>query len=340
MVQPEQKDLAAKVHTVQIALLDTEGTLKGRTIDNDFRVTKDIGCGRINGEQVRYLKFNPNAYKQLSPNRDHYIPLGDCESMKDFELHVIDWAEHEGIPIENVRFVRVDFATDCKSGNGDYFRKLCDMLILAFNVKHKVKAKDQYYGSTQISMEHKNNKAKWGAFEFECYNKAIQQESEGASWRLELRYVQDKRRKRDKPMESIAPMIDVIQRELRSLPDYYEKAHAVMNENLLINYHAKRAKHRGGLSRFISDNDDRIFSRDQIKGLFELAGESNPGEAARRYCKRHKGHDLIDQHDFEKFINIIDSGISEWVKNDPFLVDFFEGKKAAKPYISTVIEKV
>lgn len=138
-----------KVHTVELMLLSEKGADMQQDYNRDSRVTGEERKGMYEGAPVYYLRFDPNKLKVYSTQTSRYVPIGDCESLADFRLHVADWARMEGLPTEAIVFSRTDFSADYWYEEGaDDFRQMCDMLILAFNIKHKVKEKDQYYGQT------------------------------------------------------------------------------------------------------------------------------------------------------------------------------------------------
>lgn len=150
------------------------------------------------------------------------------------------WARQEAISEDAVQHIRVDFTVDCceDGEQGERFRKSCDLLIACFKAKHAVKEKADYYGQTQMTMKPKNNKAKYGAFELERYNKGIQQESEEALWRFEIRHMENKNRRRK--LYDPAERLKIMQEELLSLPAYYGKTMQKMDEGLIARYEEYR----------------------------------------------------------------------------------------------------
>lgn len=338
MMEHTQQNTHGKVHTAELMLLSAEGADMSRDYNRDSRVTGSAKRGKHKGEPVYYLRFDPNELKVYSKQTSRHVPIGDCESLADFRLHVADWARVEGLPLEAIAFSRVDFAADyCTPEGADRFRQLCDMLILAFNVKHDVPEKDQYYGETQTTMKHKNNKTKCAPFEIECYYKPIQKQGSPVEWRLEMRYVPSKRKKTSKLYTDILPMLKALQAELRTLPDYYEDAQKAMNTTLVRKFKESLAGSGGAvmLNDFIFLNRDRVFSLDQLKGLFAELGSSQVKQAAYNYAKRRKAHRLIRKQEFTAFIEMLDKSIENWVTDDQFLTDFFEGRNGAIPDNST-----
>lgn len=338
MMEHTQHDTTNKVHTAELMLLSADGADMQQDYHRDSRVTGSATRGKHRGAPVCYLRFNPNDLTVYSKQTSRNVPIGDCESLADFRLHVADWARVEGVPPEAIAFSRVDFAVDhCTEEGADQFRQLCDMLILAFNIKHNVQPKDQYYGATQTTMEHKNNKTKWGPFELECYRKEIQKKNSGVQWRFEMRYMQSKRRQNRRLYRDILPMLDELRAELRTLPDYYEEAQRAMNTTLVKRFQESRAGSGGAvrLNEFIFLNRDRVFSWKQIQELFAALGSKNPENSTRNYHRPRKAHTLIDKRKFTEFVGMLDSCIESWVKNNTNLEDFFEGRNGATPDNST-----
>ena len=94
------------------------------------------------------------------------------------------WSDRVGIPMENIDTIRVDFTIDHMDGyTADLFKKCSDLLVTCFTVRHNVSRKHQYRGTTIMTQEAKNTKAKHGQLEIEVYNKGIQQERNGTLWR-------------------------------------------------------------------------------------------------------------------------------------------------------------
>lgn len=338
MMEHTLQETHNKVHTAELMLLSAEGAEMHRDYRRDSRVTGTGSRGMHKDEPVCYLRFNPNGLKVYSRQSSRDVPIGDCESLAEFRLHVADWARVEEVPPEAIAFSRADFAVDYYAEDGaERFRQMCDMLILAFNIKHDVQEKEQYYGATQTTMEHKNNRTKAGPFELECYRKCVQKRGSGIQWRLEMRYIQNKRRKNRKLYRDILPMLETLRAELRTLPDYYMEAQAAMNATLVKKFRESVAGSGGAvrLNEFVFLNQDRVFSWKQLKSLFAELGSKNPDNSARNYRKGRKGHHMITDKDFRNFIEMIDASIESWVKNDTKLNDFFNSRNGAIPDEST-----
>lgn len=327
-----QQHTQGRVHTVDLMLLSEKGADMQRNYHRDSRVTGKERKGMYKGFPICYLRFDPNTLKVYSKQTNRYLKMGNCESHADFRLHLNDWGRVEVLPPEAIALSRTDFSVDymVKEGADDY-RQMCDMLILAFNAKHDVPEKDQYYGETQTTMKHKNNKTKWGPFEIECYYKPIQTNGSPVEWRLELRY-QSKMEKECKLYRDVLPMLDELRTELRTLPDYYEKAQNMMNTTLVNKFEESRAGSGGTvrLNEFIFLNRDRVFSWKQLQDLFSRLGSDDPKNATRNYHRPRKAHTLITKKKFAKFISIVDSMIESWVKNNTELDEFFEARNGEK----------
>ena len=101
--------------------------------------------------------------------------------------------------------------------------------------------------------------------------------------------------------------LETLRAELRTLPDYYKEAQAVMNATLVKKFRESVAGSGGAvrLNEFIFLNRDRVFSWRQLKGLFAELGSKNPNNAARNYRKGRKGHHMITKKDFRDFIKMV-----------------------------------
>lgn len=334
MMEHTQQNTRSKVHTAEMMLLSAEGADMHQDYHCDSRVTGTASKGVYSGAPVQYLRFNPNGLKVYSRQSSRNVSIGDCESLADFRLHVADWARLEDVPTEAIAFSRADFAVDyCTEEGAERFRQLCDMLILTFNIKHDVQEKEQYYGETQTTMEHKNNRTKAGQFEFECYRKCVQKRGSGVQWRLEMRYIQNKRRQKRKLYRDILPMLEELRVELRTLPDYYQAAQAAMNTTLVRKFQESVAGSGGAvrLNEFIFLNRDRVFSWWQLGDLFAKLGSKNSDNSRRNYRKGREKHRFICKKDFGDFVKMLDESIESWVKNDTKLTDFFNGRNGTNP---------
>lgn len=138
------------------------------------------------------------------------------------------WANSVNISTEDIYTIRVDFTIDhMDDPTADRFKKYCDLLIACFTVRHKVGRKHQYRGTTIMTQEAKNTKARHGQLEIEVYNKGIQQERNGSRWRLEIRHGVGTQPKPRPPHEHLMIMWD----ELKELPRFYHDACTAMNKH-------------------------------------------------------------------------------------------------------------
>lgn len=322
--------LRGAVHTMSITLFEREcGDLTGCP-KWDERITGDAvrRSGR-HGKTVHF-RFNPNAWRVYSEASSRRVRLGPCDSLAYLNACIVEWCAKEGLNPENIHIGRVDFAIDWRITTGEaHWRKLCDLLIATFNVGHGVKDKHQYYGETQTTMLPKNNKSKWRNFEIERYNKQIQAGGTDVIWRLELRYHWTK----DAPgrRKELPEMLAEIQRELQGLVDHYENTLEGMARSLYGAYQSAQATSTRRLNRdtFITLNADRLFSRAQLRRLYDLMGMGRTKMLADNYCKRHD-YDFINRFEFQRFIDILCGQIQGWVKNDLSFCFFGEDSEPGK----------
>ena len=136
------------------------------------------------GRYLLNIRFNPNNHHQVSKETGAVLYWGRCKSYPDYLKMQDSMADHIGIPVEDFDTIRVDFTIDhMDEQTADRFKKLCDLMITCFTVRHNIGRKHQYRGTTIMTHEAKNTKARHGQLEFEVYNKGIQQERNGALWR-------------------------------------------------------------------------------------------------------------------------------------------------------------
>lgn len=180
------------------------------------------------GQYQLNIRFNPNNHHQVSRETGAVLYWGRCKSYPDYLKMQESMADHIGIPVEDFDTIRVDFTIDhMDEQTAGRFKKLCDLLIACFTVRHNIGRKHQYRGTTILTQEEKNTKAHHGQYEIEVYNKGIQQESNGALWRLEVRHGVGTQPKAYLPHEHLQLMME----ELEALPDFFSEACTTMNRH-------------------------------------------------------------------------------------------------------------
>ncbi len=158
------------------------------------------------------IRFNPNKHHQVSKETGATLYWGRCKSYPDYLKMQESMADHIGIPVEDFDTIRVDFTIDhMDEETADRFKKLCDLLITCFTVRYNIGRKHQYRGTTIMTQEAKNTKARHGQLEIEVYNKDIQQESNGALWRLEIRHGVGTQPKPYPPHEHLQRMMEELE---------------------------------------------------------------------------------------------------------------------------------
>lgn len=268
--------------------------------------------GRRRGIPILHVAFNPNKHRCISRETGQWLYWGMCTTLADLEIAVAHWARREHIPRDKVVISRIDFAINQNDpSEAARWKKRCDLLIACFNVMHDVGDKQQYYGSTQTTLRAKNNRTQSGIMQLEVYNKAIQQEKNGAIWRFEIRCDTSAARsaKRLKtPQELFQRMLC----ELAVLPDYYDATLSRMNENLLHVYQSGNHLQR---NTFIKSHQDRFFSRGQVEDFCELSGAKHPKKAAKNYLDRYE-HLCLTKSELQQFVWELYRSIEMCLKNE------------------------
>ena len=308
-----QKDYTEHVHTAEAYVYWQKGANIEKKPDSKC-ITKWRGGANSQGQKAE-MRFNPNNEEAYLVQSERKVPLGKCKSYADF-VKVKCWTEKRigGM----MTFTRVDFAVDYPdTENADVFRKMCDLLVAALIVKDNVSKKNQYYGSTLITREHKNAKASGKYIEIERYNKAIQKPGSGILWRLELRYIGNKKCEESEQINDIVQMLEVIAEELINLKKYRVDVLEKMNEALYRDYQ-KLQKNKGdghiNLTQFMIENEDRIFSGKQLSRLAQRIGAGK--RFGNNFGKRNK-HIYITEKAYISFIDSLVESIEKWVHREP-----------------------
>lgn len=310
------------VHTVEIAVHWREGNDIEKPRGDRKRVTK--WSSGVNGtDRPATMRFNPNKEKMASPYSGNMISRGNCQSMADFENLLGEWASDTKYIRDDLEIRRADFALDCfAEDDAPMFRKLCDLLIIAFCVRHGIEDKHQYWGETIVSMKPKNSKAVWGQIAMERYNKSIQQSGNGALWRMELRFSKDTKHPEREQPQTIQDMLEALADELRGLPEFYEEAQERLNDALFARYTTLQSgcKDKLKIYPFLYQNNERVFSRSQVKKFLYLTGTQErkrvlSGE--KHYSRYYKDQIYISRGRFAEFVEWVIFELEKWVKNPP-----------------------
>ena len=323
------------IHTAAVSIAWREGIDVEEKRSDRKRITKWVSG--VNGtKRAATMRFNPNKETIVSPFSGNVVSKGNCRSLAEFEDILSNWACSAGYDRSDVDVTRVDFAMDCyDEREAALFRKLCDLMIVAFIVRHGIEDKHQYWGETTVSMRPKNNKAVWGQIAMERYNKALQQMSHGAIWRTELRYEKDlKHPEREQP-ESVREMLEALQEELRSLPAHYEEAQERVNEAMYARYCDLQDGSKDSLkvNQFLYMNSDRVFSRSQIVGFYNLIGAGDGKRCRKRadnYSARY-AHLYITRKRFEAFIEWVIGQLEKYLTNEVLFTDENSPSEEEKP---------
>lgn len=310
------------VHTAEIAVHWREGIDVEVKRSDRKRITK-WNPGQNGGRRPATMRFNPNKEKVCSPYSGNMVNRGNCRSLADFENLLESWAISTDLQRDDVKVTRADFALDCfAEEDAAVFRKLCDLMIAAFCVRHDIECKHQYWGETIISMQPKNCKAVHGQIAMERYNKSLQQPSNGAIWRTELRFTKDTKHPEKEQPQTIQAMLEALTDELCGLPAFYEEAQERLNDALFARYTALQngSEDHIKINQFLYQNNDRVFSRAQVRDFFLRLGVTDNKrrtDCADNYSRRY-AHLYTSKAQFTLFIEWVISEVEKWVTNDPF----------------------
>lgn len=323
------------VHTVEAQIQWREGIDVEKKRGDSRHVVTRWKSGKNGSSEPATMRFNPNKERIMSKCSGNMVRLGNCRSLADFEAIIGEWAQTQGFKRDDIDITRADFTLDCYDESAaPLFRKLCDLTIAAFIVRHEISDKHQYWGETTISRRPKNNKAVWGQIELERYNKNTQQPGHGALWRMELRYSKDTKHPDREQPEEMRGMLEALIEELNGLPAYYGAVQEQMNAALLERYEEMRQGSASSIEKnqFLQENNDRIFSRAQVRQFFKETGVNDIKKQrnfANNYSKRHE-HLYINKEKFSSFIFCITEEIQKWVRSDPFFEEIMQANRLGK----------
>ena len=307
------KALSGFVHTTDVKTEWKEGANLERKPMSKC-VTRWYGAAN-KPEQIASFRFNPNKEEVYAPESSRFVKLGNCISYADF-VKVSKWTE--GMIGGEMVFMRVDFAIDYRDADTQAaFRKLCDMLIIALVVKDGISRKNQQWTTTLVSREKKSAKATGEHIEIERYRKDIQKPGSDVIWRLELRYIGNNAHKKHEQVNSVENMLEAIKAELQGLKTCKRKVEDAMNEALFEEYKSleeRKGDGRINKTQFVLQNDDRIFSGQQLNRLARTMGA---GKNYSKYYGRNNDHLYITNNEYIMFIDSVIDCIEKWVNNTP-----------------------
>lgn len=243
------------LHLDAIHLDKTLGCIK----DEKMRTAKD-------GQWVKSVIFNPNELKARPAWTEKQSPLGDCNTLADFENALTYWANISNIGSNiPLSFVRLDFAFDCHTTGKalEVEERIFQAIVMAFAAKHDVKPKDQTLSTTFFDRAWKSHKTEFRQLSLEAYDRRHKCPHSPVPLRLEIRYGA-RAKYRPRHPKTIREMLEIIGTELLGLRDQLPILEARLNQSLLREY----ATIELGMNEFIRSNADRIFTRRQLETLY------------------------------------------------------------------------
>ncbi len=309
------------IHTAELRIkwrdgIDVQTNLNDKT--NPKRINKWQAGVNETGKSSSMV-FNPNHECFFIKQSARWSEPETCYSLFKFNQILNLWASEKGYCQSDIHVSRIDFAVDHKDPqNAAFFKKLSDLLITSFVVKHKVTAKAQYYTTDIIHRTPKSICATAKPFEVTCYNKHIQSPQADAIWRFEMRYFKDLRHK--KHIETaVKDMLLLLSEELNSLKEYYYATIETLTAELSKAYQAlqEKSKDKINVNQFITQNADRFFSRKQIELFFTLLEyeENSAKNAANNYSDR-VSHLYVNKTSYVRFIDMLQIQIQAYIQND------------------------
>ena len=238
---------------------------------------------------------------------------GDIWSLAEFEI-LIQQAAHI-MELDSWEYVRVDFRLDQYIDNYDELRKLNRLLITGLSIMCGMGNRfesDDFLTENQLTIT-----AKGQRLEVENYNKALQEPTNPAKNRLEVRTlrVYEFGTKKD-----LYHLIEDWKDRLQQVVDNFDKVQDECNRNLLKRYQKETAiKSIRKLSDFIWLHQSKIYCRPQLVKLLEALGARNPDKAANNYKSRIKGLEYFCKADLKAYVDKISQSLTVYQNTPPKL---------------------
>lgn len=315
---------AGFIHTAE-ARINWKNGLDITRSRNNKRSIKYWHSGANEPNNYATFRFNPNNERVCSPCSGNMVNRGNCISLADFENVLTATVNRAGFERNDIDFTRVDFTVDYygEGEEAERFQKLCDLLIISFIVKYNITRSGQRWSETVIAREPTSCKAEGDLITIERYNKAIQQPEHGATWRMEIRYI-DRKNREIKDHKGVKAKLEVMIEELESLSKFYTAAQKQLNEALLYEFSRLQLGCKNNLyvNQYLYMNSDRLFSNAQVKGFFKGLGinAKKAAKDANNYSTRHK-HLYIRPDEFTAFTEYLVFLIKKYLTSEAFFED-------------------
>lgn len=250
---------------------------------------------RGQGASIRSLQFNPNKialFHKSEPIKKWPHPLGDCNTLADFEVSMHYWIEKMTVSEKYAHIVRLDFAFDYYGTKAEDIAeqiRIFRAIVFAFTVRHRVTAKNEVESKAPLADRWKSNKALKGRWSIVAYDRRIDYPDSPVTLRLEIRYGE---RLSNRPSlwktPSVPEILHQLEDELRSLRPLLQRVEKAQNDRLI----EKDAEDGfDDALEFIRAHADRIFTRRQLaKLVFALDGTKTreaAGKSADYQLKRY-----------------------------------------------------
>ena len=297
---------STRIHTSQIEIPTRNGLDLSRDCGDHKPpkfVTEWRHCVRHNKPRVQ-ARFNPNASDA-------------CLTLGEYERRLTAWGQEHGFERSDFYHSRADFAVDCFDPiEAEHFKKLCDLVVYTFIVKHRVSARDMYWGMAPLDEIQKNLHARKRHFMVERYFQKIQDPHHGAIWRFELRNNRNLNNQPKNDPAYLKALLEDTAQEIGSLPSFYNEAIQTLALKQSDKFKDLQATTADKLSRyqFLLERNDRVFSREQVRLFLENTGVDNVKDKADYFADEYPKL-FISRKEFKTFIDELKQRIAAYIGN-------------------------
>lgn len=121
------------------------------------------------------------------------------------------------------------------------------------------------------------------------YNKAIQQESDGALWRFEIRFMYEDRFKGIADKSSPVEALQILSNNIWDLRQYYYEAISKLTECMIRDFKEYRSAYpaEANCYQYLLINRDRLFLASQVKDFLEGIGHGSPKRGKKWFFEKY-----------------------------------------------------
>lgn len=255
-------------------------------------------------EQTSYTQF---IYR-VNPDKQY---LGTVPSYSVLRQTLSEAVAEMGI--DEFCITRQDLRLDFYTCSYDTLLKINRCLGLLFAIS--ISKINRYHSDDPLSLDEKTIRFQNNSYQFEFYNKAIEEPESEISARLELRST---RLNRKNSLEDIVPYIKKWERRLNKLPDYYNQLQEEANYHLLKKWNEQKGNKVRSTWEFVRKYEYNFFTRTQLIKFFkQVCPEENEIQITRKvdnFKSRHKWFEFVTESNLREYVQILINALEKYIQ--------------------------